>query len=69
MNLKKAKLAVLTTMAVAGGTMFSSCGWTDVQKNLYAGTLSFVNDYAWSVWAEVVPAPAEYIDWDLFPDE
>ena len=69
MNLKKAKLAVLTTMAVAGGTMFGSCGMTDVQKQLYAGTLNFVQGYMVQVWDAVVPAPAEYIDWDLFPDE
>jgi len=69
MNLKKAKLAVLTTMAVAGGTMFGSCGMTDIQKNLYAGTLNFVQGYMVAVLDAVVPPPADYIDFDLFPDE
>ena len=66
MNLKKAKLALLTAMAVTGGTVFGGCSFADVQKQLWQGTLGFVNGYTAQVWYAVVPAPAEYLDFDLF---
>lgn len=61
MNLKKMKLAVLTTMVAASGTVFSSCSLADVKKSLYAGTLNFINGYATTFWTTVVPPPSEYL--------
>lgn len=39
---RKAKLALLSTFAVAGSTMFSSCGMGDIWDNMVAGALAGV---------------------------
>ncbi|GAF99873.1 unnamed protein product [marine sediment metagenome] len=65
MNLKKAKLALLTAMAVTGGTVFGGCSWADVQKQVWQGTLGFVNGYTAQAWYAAVPPPADYLG-DLF---
>ena len=42
---RRVRIALLTTFA-AGSTMFVSCGMTDIQDNLIAGTLGAVKGAA-----------------------
>ena len=42
----RVKLAVLTTFAVTGGAMFTSCGLSDIRDNLIAGALGAVEGAA-----------------------
>jgi len=44
--LRKVTLALLTTSALAGGTVFTSCGPTDIRDNLLAGALAGVKGAA-----------------------
>ena len=39
---RKAKLALAMAMALAGGTVFTSCGLSDIKNNLIAGALGAV---------------------------
>jgi hypothetical protein len=42
----KVKLSLLTTLAITGGTLFTSCGLTDLKDNLIAGALAGVKNAA-----------------------
>ncbi len=57
----RSKLGILTALMLTGGTLLSSCGWTDVRLNLIAGTLAAVRGVAtdW-VAAFFPPAPTVY---------
>ena len=54
--LRRTKMTALTTL-MAGGMLFgSSCTIKDIQKNLIAGSLSYVKDHATAFWNAFLPA-------------
>ena len=64
---RKAKLALVTAMAFGGGTLFTSCGLTDIRDNLIAGALSGVKGTA-STWIDgLLPDFNEFIE--AIPDD
>lgn len=59
--LHRAKLAAMTAL-LAGGTLFTSCGLTDIRDNLVAGALSGVKGAA-SGWVDgLIPDFNEFIE-------
>ena len=66
--LHRAKLAVLTTL-LAGGTLYgSACTADDIQKNLVAGSLSYVKSGATSFWANLIPQDELWASfWNMEP--
>ena len=63
---RKTKLALLTAFALAGGTVFTSCGWTDIRDSLIAGSLGAVEG-ASANW--IGGLLIDFNEWiDPFPD-
>ena len=58
------KLAIVTGLMLAGSTLFASCGWTDIRKNVVMGGLDFVHAYSESVLSGLAPTPP-----DVFPGD
>jgi len=59
---RKAKPALGVAMALAGGTLFTSCGLTDVRDNLIAGVLAGVKGSA-TTWVDgLLPDFNEFIE-------
>ena len=59
---RKAKLTLVAAMALVGGTVFTSCGLTDIRDNLISGALSGVKGAA-SNWIDgLLPDFNEFIE-------
>jgi hypothetical protein len=56
------KSTLLAAMTVAGGTVFTSCGMTDIRHNVVAGTMSFVEGYTTDMFYALFPPAGELID-------
>ncbi|UCE59530.1 MAG: hypothetical protein JSU63_19065 [Phycisphaerales bacterium] len=59
---RRMKAAMLTAVVAVGGTVFASCGWTDLRYNFVAGTQAFVKGYTTDMWEAIVPAPGDLIN-------
>lgn len=57
--IKRGALALLLT----GGTLLTTCNWTDVRRNIIAGTLDFVSAYTAETLDRLTPLLP-----DLFPE-
>ena len=62
--IQRIKATLLVTVAAAGGTMFSSCGLTDVRNSVLAGTQIFTQGYVVDLFAAYVPSAASLVDAD-----
>lgn len=49
------KAVLLTTMVVAGGTMFTSCGILDLRNTVIAGTQTFLQNYVAGFLTTLIP--------------
>lgn len=63
-SVRRMKSTLLATMAVAGGTLFTSCGAADVRLNVVGGAMSFVKGYTADLFSALLPPADELIDND-----